>query len=131
LTAYYVSSYVTFYLNYLFSATMFVIVGFLLRLQLFVKTEIFVLIIALFLWGHIQVSLAFFFSAIFKSSRSALVFVFLAVVCGVITSYIVDQIFTKPEFYPYWLFLWPPIAFYRLLGMLNKHAASARLPVLF
>jgi hypothetical protein len=45
--------------------------GVIFNLNLFVKTSGPLLFVVLALWGHIQVSLSFFFAAIFQSSRTA------------------------------------------------------------
>ncbi|KAJ3200595.1 hypothetical protein HDU67_001980, partial [Dinochytrium kinnereticum] len=65
-----------------------------------------VLIILFFLWGHAQISVAFFFSSIFKQSR-------------VIISLALDQIIGGDATAPLAIFVWPPFAFFRGLTILN------------
>lgn len=98
--------------------------GYLTGLEFFTQTAISVLLIAILLWGLVQVSMAFFFNALFKSSSVANVGVFLIVICGVVTSYILDQVFPDPATFPTVVMIWPPFAFYRVLGLLNRHATS-------
>jgi hypothetical protein len=72
-----------------------------------------------FYLGHNQIALAFFFSTMFNRSRFALVLVFLVVLCSVIISLVMDRLFATsapPSAY----FLWPPFAFYRALGKINR-----------
>ncbi|KAJ8324327.1 hypothetical protein O5D80_006397 [Batrachochytrium dendrobatidis] len=118
-TAYYISQYLTFITLYLISAVIFYICGTAYSLSLFVNTAPAVLILVLFLWGNAQVSIAFFLSALFKRSRLALVSVFLLVICGVMIAVTFDTMIGNNTISPYF-FLWPPFAFYRALGVLNR-----------
>ncbi|KAJ3274372.1 hypothetical protein HDV01_002976 [Terramyces sp. JEL0728] len=123
-SGYYISSFITFYISYVVSMFVFYVTGYLTRLELFTETAFSVLIIAILLWGFVQVSMAFFFNSLFKSSSVANVGVFLIVICGVVTSYILDQVFPDPATFPTVVMIWPPFAFYRVLGLLNRHATS-------
>ncbi|KAJ3261112.1 hypothetical protein HK103_006421 [Boothiomyces macroporosus] len=123
-TGYYISSFITFYISYIVSMVVFFATGYLTGLEFFTQTATSVLLIAILLWGLVQVSMAFFFNALFKSSSVANVGVFLIVICGVVTSYILDQVFPDPATFPTVVMIWPPFAFYRVLGLLNRHATS-------
>ncbi|KAI8815091.1 hypothetical protein BJ742DRAFT_659980, partial [Cladochytrium replicatum] len=65
----------------------------------------------------LHIAIAFFFSALFSRSRVALVTTFLIVLCSVVVYLASDFLFTdraNPAF-----FIWPPFAFYRILGVIN------------
>lgn len=126
-TGYYISTYVTFYINYCISSSLFLITGYIFNLDLFRKTAIGILILVLLLWGHVQICLAFVFNAIFRSSSIATVSVFILTVCGVVTSFILSQIFISVSSFPVVLYMWPPFLFYRVLDLLNRHATSTLL----
>ncbi|KAL2915890.1 hypothetical protein HK105_204591 [Polyrhizophydium stewartii] len=123
--AYYLAEYVTFFATSIVSTAIFWGCGAATSLELFSRTEWSVLLILLVLWSNVQVTLAMFFNAISRQSRIALIFVFLIVVCGVVTAFILDQVFPNPGDYPLGLFVWPPLAFYRALGTLNNAATSS------
>jgi ABC-type Na+ transport system ATPase subunit NatA len=106
----------------------FLATGYATSLELFTNTSWGIILIVFFLWGHIQTSLAFLFASVFRSSNVATVGVFLIVICGVVTSFMLDQVFIEASSYPTTLLIWPPFVFYRILGLLNRHATSNRLP---
>lgn len=116
--AYYLSHYITFYTLYALSTLAFLISGGIGKLTFFTLTEKPVLALMFFIWGHNQISLAFFFSTLFNKSRLALVSVFLIVLCSVVISLATDTIFTGAA--PSAYFIWPPFAFYRALTLVNK-----------
>ncbi|KAI9355131.1 P-loop containing nucleoside triphosphate hydrolase protein [Zopfochytrium polystomum] len=126
--AYYLSHYVAFYLLFAVSSALFLISGRIARLSLFTKTEISILLLLFFIWGHVQIVLAFFFSALFSRSRIALVLTFLIVLCGVIISLVMDSLFPLSDPVPTAFFLWPPFAFYRILSDLNRASFSWTVP---
>jgi ABC-type multidrug transport system fused ATPase/permease subunit len=97
----------------------FLVSGGVARLTLFTLTDRAVLTILFLLWGNNQISLAFFFSTLFNKSRFALVIVFLIVLCSVIISLVIDQLFLGSQA-PAGYFVWPPFAFYRALGLINR-----------
>ncbi|KAH9268391.1 hypothetical protein BASA83_009390 [Batrachochytrium salamandrivorans] len=125
--AYYVSEYFTFLFTFMVSTVIFWVSGYLTSLELFSKTDPILLAILFFLWGNTQVTLALFFNSLYRQSRIALIGVFLIVVCGVVTAFILDHVFTGSGTYPTILFVWPPFAFYRALGNLNNAATSSQL----
>nr|KAJ3412372.1 hypothetical protein HK105_002369 [Polyrhizophydium stewartii] len=116
---YYVSQYITFYILFAISATVFLLSGQLLKLSLFSRTEGNVLALLFFIWGHNQIALSFFFASLFNRSRTALVIVFLLVLCSVLISVSSNFIFVLGRELPPWFLIWPPFAFYRALGNLN------------
>jgi hypothetical protein len=81
LWAYYLSHYVTFYALYAVSSLIFLITGKFSGLEFFTLTDSSVLILLFFVWGHVQIALAFLFSAIFSKSRTALgnIFIFIII----------------------------------------------------
>jgi ABC-type multidrug transport system fused ATPase/permease subunit len=98
---------------------MFIIAGVAFRMPFFTKVQPGVYIILFFFWGHVQIALAFFLSCFFSKSRTALVIVFLLVLCGVIVSIATEGIFeTDPA--PVGYFVWPAFAFYRALSVINR-----------
>ncbi|KAJ3287188.1 hypothetical protein HDU79_005878 [Rhizoclosmatium sp. JEL0117] len=115
---YYLSHYVTFYILYIFSTAVFLIVGSRSSLTFFTQTQTAVLILIFFIWGHIQIVLSFLFSTLFSRSRIALVMVFLIVLVGVIVSLVAERLFAKGGA-PLAFFIWPPFAFYRALTLIN------------
>lgn len=85
----------------------------------FTKVDPSVFLLLFFFWGHVQIALAFFLSCFFSKSRTALVIVFLLVLCGVIVSLATETIFdTDPA--PLAYFVWPAFAFYRALSVINR-----------
>jgi hypothetical protein len=69
---YYLSHYIHFYMLHILSSAIFLLIGAAVRMDMFVKTEPGVLILMFFIWGHNQISLAFFLATIFNKSRNAL-----------------------------------------------------------
>ncbi|KAJ3123095.1 hypothetical protein HK098_002218 [Nowakowskiella sp. JEL0407] len=96
---YYISHYITFYILYTISMIVFLVTGFASRMDMFRKTGP---------EGHVQVCLAMFFSSLFSKSRTALA---------------VDQIYWT-EKVPLAIFIWPPLAFYRALSLINTASNS-------
>ncbi|KAI9355101.1 ABC-2 family transporter protein-domain-containing protein [Zopfochytrium polystomum] len=122
--AYYLSHYVTFYILFIISTSIFLLSGLIVRLSFFTKTEGGLLLLLFFIWGHVQIILAFFFAALFSRSRIALVLTFLIVLCGVIISVVMDGLFSLTDPVPTAFFLWPPFAFYRLVSDFNRASYS-------
>ncbi|KAI8611257.1 ABC-2 family transporter protein-domain-containing protein [Chytriomyces sp. MP71] len=116
--AYYLSHYLTFFLLFVVSSLVFILVGRGTKLDLFTKTQPFLLVSFFFLWGNIQVVLAFLISSLFSKSRIALVMTFLVVLIGVVISLVLDTLFEK-SWQPAFLNIWPPFAFYRGLSLMN------------
>lgn len=69
---YYCSHYIHFYFMHLVSSLVFIGAGILFKIELFTRTEALVYVILFFVWGHVQIALAFCFSAVFKRSQSAI-----------------------------------------------------------
>ncbi|KAJ3309887.1 hypothetical protein HDU76_003506, partial [Blyttiomyces sp. JEL0837] len=121
--AYYLSHYVTFYVLYAVSSLIFLIVGRGSRLTFLTLTEGAGLGLLFFIWGHVQIVLAFFFASIFSKNRIALVLTFLVVLVGVIISLVTDNLFAKAQA-PAAFFIWPPFAFYRAMSLINVASYS-------
>ncbi|KAF9349498.1 hypothetical protein BGX26_012228 [Mortierella sp. AD094] len=116
---YYVAHYIHFYILHIIASLMFIFAGFAFRMPFFTKVAPGVFLILFFFWGHAQIALAFFLSCFFSKSRTALVIVFLLVLCGVIVSLATETIFdTDPA--PIGYFVWPAFAFYRALSVINR-----------
>ncbi|KAF9098547.1 hypothetical protein BGX27_000767 [Mortierella sp. AM989] len=116
---YYVAHYIHFYILHIIASLMFIIAGFAFQMPFFTKVAPGVFLILFFFWGHAQIALAFFLSCFFSKSRTALVIVFLLVLCGVIVSLATESIFdTDPA--PIGYFVWPAFAFYRALSVINR-----------
>jgi len=81
---YWLSEYIHFYSLHIISTIVFIITGFIFKLQFFTLTSPGVYLLLFFLWGHVQILLAFLFSSLFQRSRYALLVGFLLVVIGVI-----------------------------------------------
>ena len=56
------------------------------------------------------------------------VVVFLIVIGGIVSSFLLDQVFDDPSTFPLGLIVWPPFVLYRALGILNVAATSTRKP---
>ena len=69
--AYYLAQYVTFYLLFLVSTAVFLIVGRVTQLDMFSKTAPGLLVTIFLVWGAALNSLAFFFASFFNKSRLA------------------------------------------------------------
>ena len=138
---YYISHYVTFTILYWISILAFMIAGTAMKISLFTLTSKSVLILIFFIWGNNLISLAFFFASFFSRygcslflicrTRFALTLIFLFVLCSVIISLALLQIFSAASGVPMpqGFFIWPPFAFYRALGDLNQATySSATIP---
>ncbi|PVU98819.1 hypothetical protein BB559_001273 [Furculomyces boomerangus] len=119
---YYIAHYIHFLILSIWASVFFVISGFVFKLEMFTKTNIGVLILVLFIWCNVQISVSFFLSSLFKRSRSAQVLVYLIILWGVIIDSTISFIFTGNAPIPY--FIWPPFAMYRVLATLNSYAIA-------
>lgn len=117
---YYLTLYIHFLILGIISSLIFLVSGFAFGMELFRRTSWGVLILVFFLWANVQVALAFFFSAFFSKSRTALVITFLVVLASVVVSIAFDQLFSG-DISPA-LFIWPPFAFYRCLSQMNANS---------
>ncbi|TPX73229.1 hypothetical protein CcCBS67573_g05503 [Chytriomyces confervae] len=116
--AYYITHYVTFFVLFIFSTLVFIVVGRVTKLDMFTKTAPFVLIALFFLWGNVQIALAFLLATLFSKSRIALVMTFLVVLVGVVISLVLSDLYEDSFQFPV-LNIWPPFAFYRGLSLMN------------
>ncbi|GBB91646.1 hypothetical protein RclHR1_01900011 [Rhizophagus clarus] len=117
--AYYLTHYIHFYTLHVITSLFFIITGLSFNMEIFTKTEPLVYIILFFIWGHIQIALAFFFTCFFSKSRTALLATFLIVLCGVIVSLVNEFSFKGQGGDSVSYFYWPPFAFYRALSLIN------------
>ncbi|KAI9092841.1 hypothetical protein DFS34DRAFT_596408 [Phlyctochytrium arcticum] len=116
---YWLAHYIHFYSLHVMAAIVFLVAGRIAKIDMFVRTNAGVLIIIFFMWGHLQVAVAFFFATLFNHSRSALVVTFLVVLCSVLVSLAGDTLFTRGQA-PSAYFIWPPFAFFRILTVVNQ-----------
>ncbi|KAJ3070542.1 hypothetical protein HDU98_006470 [Podochytrium sp. JEL0797] len=116
--AYYTTHYITFFVLFFFSTAVFVVTGTIAELDMFTKTSPVVLLLLLFLWGNVQIVLAFLFASLFSKTHIALVLTFLVVLMGVLASMMFDMMYMHVA-QPFALNFWPPFAFYRGLGLMN------------
>lgn len=70
--AYFISHFLHFYAMHFVSSTVFLVTGKVTNLEMFSKTSAGVLILMFFMWGNVQIALAFLFSTIFSKNRTAL-----------------------------------------------------------
>ncbi|KAJ3235230.1 hypothetical protein HDU78_005301 [Chytriomyces hyalinus] len=120
---YYLSHYLVFFILYIMSAVIFIITGRFSGLTFFTLTELPVLVIMFFIWGHVQIVLAFLFSTFFNKNRIALVLVFLIVLLGVIISLASDTLVGQSASSAF--LIWPPFGFYRALNIINKSSYTS------
>ena len=113
LWSYYLSHYVTFFILYCCSMIVFYLTGQAFQLSLFTLTQPALLLTVFIIWGHNLISLAFLFSTFFSRSQFALVMIFLTVLCSVIYSLALLQIYNLASGMPKGYLIWPPFAFYR------------------
>ncbi|KAI8848836.1 hypothetical protein BC829DRAFT_207092 [Chytridium lagenaria] len=124
--AYYLVHYITFYVMFILSSAVFLISGTVAKMQLFTNTDLRLILLLFFIWGHIQIVLSFFFASFFNKTRIALIIVFVIVLCGVMVSIVFERLYTK-DVVPSAVFMWPPFAFYRALSVMNKASYSKQL----
>jgi tryptophan-rich sensory protein len=108
----------------------FIAAGYGVRLSFFSKTQFGVILVLFYLWGNAQIALTFFLSAIFTRSRTANIATILLVLCSVIISLTIDTLYPDDPISPAY-FLWPPFAFYRALGLVNRASYIATKIVYF
>ena len=100
---------------FLYSVVVFVIylTSYLFKMRLFTQTSPALLIIYLFLWGNVLVSLCFLLSTFFSKSRTASVAGYLIVIISVNVSNLLNSSVFLGTFPPWYYLLYPPFAFYR------------------
>ncbi|CAG8641009.1 16181_t:CDS:2 [Dentiscutata erythropus] len=127
-STYYLTHYIHFYAEHIVTTLVFVITGLIFKMEIFTKTGISVYVILFFVWGHVEIALAFLFSCFFSKARIALVVTFLIVLCGIIVSFVAETLYNDLESAPLAYFLWPPFAFYRCLNLINTASVSTAIP---
>jgi ABC-type Na+ transport system ATPase subunit NatA len=111
------------------SSLVFIVTGLFQQLTFFTISSKAAILIIFFIWGHNQIALAFFFSTLFNKSQSALIVVFILVLCSVITSLAIEQLFLEKAA-PVIIYIWPLFSFYRALGLANRASFDpTRVPV--
>ena len=120
--AYYATEYVLFYTLHVISTIIFICTGLIFQLDFFTLTAPGVYILLFFLWGNVQIVMAFLLSIFFSRSRTALLVTYLLVVLGIIINVAVSFVFAGAA--PVGYFIYPPFAFYRGILVLNSAAFS-------
>ena len=120
--AYYLTEYVLFFVLHVISTIVFIVTGLIFQLDFFTLTAPGVYILLFFMWGNVQIVMAFFLSTFFARSRTALLVTYLLVVMGIIINVAVNSIFTGSA--PTAYFIYPPFAFYRAILVVNAAAFS-------
>ncbi|KAI8925005.1 hypothetical protein BC831DRAFT_284172 [Entophlyctis helioformis] len=123
--AYYLTHYLTFFVLFGVSAMVFFVSGYFAKLSFFTLTDPAVYLVLFFVWGNVQIALAFFFASVFKRSQGTLVVVFLLVLCSVLVSLAIDLLYPR-EIPPAGYQLWPLFAFYRALSRINRATFVSR-----
>ena len=124
---YIMTEYIHFYILHILTSFVFIITGVICQLEFFTQTDPGVYILLLFVWGHVQVAMAFFLATFFNKARTALVSVFLLVLAGVIINVAISSLFPDDST-PIAYFIYPPFAFYRSLIVINAAAYSTSTP---
>ncbi|CAG8698021.1 10354_t:CDS:2, partial [Dentiscutata heterogama] len=125
---YYLTHYIHFFSVHIVTTFVFIITGLVFKMEIFTKTDPSVYIILFFVWGHVEIALAFIFSCFFSKARIALVCTFLIVLCGIIVSFAAESLYRDLDSAPLAYFLWPPFAFYRCLNLINNASVSLITP---
>lgn len=87
--------------------------SYIFKMRLFTQTNPALLIIYLFLWGNVLISLCFLFSTFFSKSRTASVAGYLIVIISVVVSNLLNTSVFLAKFPPWYYMIYPPFAFYR------------------
>ncbi|CAG8516044.1 24254_t:CDS:10 [Dentiscutata erythropus] len=120
-TVYYFTHYFHFYILYIIASALLIVPGYYLKLTFFTLTDPWIIGILFFIWGHIQIAMAFLFSTFFQKSRNALIVTFVIVLCSVLFSFGIELVNPPIEgnYIPLIYFVWPPFAYYRALSNIN------------
>ncbi|RKP20418.1 hypothetical protein ROZALSC1DRAFT_28087 [Rozella allomycis CSF55] len=120
---YYATHFIHFYILQLISSLIFIIVGVIFQMEFFIQTDPGVYVILFLLWNFAMISLSFFLSLFFDHSRTGVVVTFLVLLCGVVVNLAATMLFDKSA--PLAFFIWPPLAFYRALTVINIASFTA------
>lgn len=123
---YYLCHYIHFFLLNAVATIVFIIIGLAFRMELFTLTDPGVYLLLLFIWTHVQIAMAFFFSTFFSKSRTALIVTFLIVLCGVVVSITTTYLFDSGA--PLAYFIYTPLAFYYALSLINNATTQGNVP---
>ncbi|OLY78301.1 ABC transporter A family member 8 [Smittium mucronatum] len=122
--------YAVYYLHFFFllsiSSFSFVISGNLFGLELFKKTDAWLLTLILFIWNNTQISLSFFLSIFCSDALNSQIFVYFIIIGGLIADASVSLAFGAVPHVAY--LIWPPFAIYRIIAKLNAAAISTERP---
>ena len=72
LSYYYITHYLHFFFMHTISSSVFLITGAAFSLEFFVKSSAGIYLILIFLWGNVQIAMAFLLSVFFSKARVAL-----------------------------------------------------------
>ncbi|KAJ3186456.1 hypothetical protein HDU85_007275 [Gaertneriomyces sp. JEL0708] len=118
---YTVTQSLSYYILYLLSATVFVVSGWIARLEMFVETELSVLVLLLAVWGVWSCVMT---AALVKwgpqRSSDALLVTFIVILLSVTLSLSLNALLPTLSTGP--LLYFPPLSFYHALAVLNRHA---------
>ncbi|XP_065901246.1 ABC transporter A family member 9-like isoform X2 [Dysidea avara] len=125
---YWIISYCFDYMFYMLVILIVVAISFAFQIRLFTQTNFLILFFVFSFWGHALVVLGFFFSNIFQRPRTATVVGYLIVIIGVIVSQLLSglNIFAVDETPPFFIMMYPPFAYYRVLFYLNNACVEFR-----
>jgi len=123
---YWLVNYIWNFFIYLPSAIFFLLFGyFVVQMPFFVGTSLFLLILTVVGWGASQISLSFFFQNFFYKSQMVTVIGYMLSVWTTIICVALNMtIFPDPQTMPFYLNLYPPFAFCRLIYNLCTKCAD-------
>lgn len=110
------------YLIYFGILAFMVVLSAILQLGIFLRTNPLWWILLFFVWGHAQIALAYFFAAFFSNPRTATVVGYLAVLVNAVGGWIINLVFLRTSeitLSTAWLYLYPPISFFRGMGLIT------------
>ncbi|OMJ23956.1 ABC transporter A family member 9, partial [Smittium culicis] len=125
---YYLAHFIHFFILTIWSSFFFILAGIVFKLELFTKTSLNLLALIMVIWSVAQISLSFFLSTFFKSSRSSQILTYLIILWGVITDAAISLIYPSDTSPPLVYLIWPPFSMYRILSSLNSASISADRP---
>ena len=124
---YFLAHYIDFFLSATVSIIIFLLVAAIFRLEI-VAINPGPIIIILLVWINAAISLSFAISTLFGNARNALVGSFLVLLLSIVISIAATAIWNNDPPSPY--FIWPPLACYTAVGIINTRAVSLAAPAL-
>ncbi|KAI9327884.1 hypothetical protein BDR26DRAFT_874694 [Obelidium mucronatum] len=122
---YSLSQFISFFVIYAISATVFAVSGYSFKLQIFTMTSPGVLFVLLLVWGLVQISMSFVIASVCQRSSMALASSFLIVLLSVVASISLNSLYPLVESLPGYYLAWPPFAFIRAISVVNQASYSA------